>query len=917
MRSGEQIRSALVKFADRWQGYSGTERSEAQTFLNELFECYGRNRKDAGAVFEDAHASTGIMDLHLPGQLIVEMKAPKEGTRLPQHRKQALDYWHNSADVATERPAPRFVVLCSFQRFEIWEPGKYPNAPLMEFGLADLPDRYESLMVLAGEEPLFQHSSKELTRSAAVAVARIYQGLLDREAAAPESIQRFILQMVWLFFAEDFDMIEGRPTEQTLKFLTEVGEVWSSYLMLGGLFTSLNDPDDHGRRGVLKGTQYVNGDLFNKPALVHLTREEAAELLEICRYDWRQVDPTIFGSLIEGFLSSDRSALGAHYTHEVDILKIVRPTIVKPWRARIDAVTTPDEGVALLDELCRFRVLDPACGCGNFLYVAYRELRHLEHTLKERITSLAKASGLPVPTELPYFPLRNMQGIDVVPMATAVARVTLWMGHRQMIEKYGAAEPPLPLVSLASIRTADALRVPWPETDCIVGNPPFLGSQFMRDAHGDDYLKWLTITFKVGIKDFCVYWFRRAHQHLKPGQRAGLVGTNSISQNRARSVSLEYVTSNGGVITDAVSSQTWPGEAKVHVSLVNWVNAPTKPPTEFMLDNKPVSGITAELRPPELSTGDAPALPANKGRCFQGMTPVGEGFILSDVEAKTLLVATDADYRDVVRPYLIGEDIADHPEQRPGRWIIDFGHRPLELAMKYPAAIKIVRERVKPVRETNRDRFRRENWWRFGRPYTAVRDALSGLPRYIGAGRVGKRLLLTWCDAWTCPSDLVYVFAFDDDYSMGVLSSFTHSAFAWSQSSTLKRDIRYTPTSAFLPFPWPYPVTDEQRERVAEASRRMIARRQEICAEEQIGLTRLYNLVDDGAYADLRKLHRDLDEAVAACYGWPKSIAQDKDEISRRLMALNAEIVAGQRPYDPFAGRDGQSIAQQLGLPVA
>ena len=917
MRSGEQIRSALVKFADRWQGYSGTERSEAQTFLNELFECYGRNRKDAGAVFEDAHASTGIMDLHLPGQLIVEMKAPKEGTRLPQHRKQALDYWHNSADVATERPAPRFVVLCSFQRFEIWEPGKYPNAPLMEFGLADLPDRYESLMVLAGEEPLFQHSSKELTRSAAVAVARIYQGLLDREAAAPESIQRFILQMVWLFFAEDFDMIEGRPTEQTLKFLTEVGEVWSSYLMLGGLFTSLNDPDDHGRRGVLKGTQYVNGDLFNKPALVHLTREEAAELLEICRYDWRQVDPTIFGSLIEGFLSSDRSALGAHYTHEVDILKIVRPTVVKPWRARIDAVTTPDEGVALLDELCRFRVLDPACGCGNFLYVAYRELRHLEHTLKERITSLAKASGLPVPAGLPYFPLSNMQGIDVVPMATAVARVTLWMGHRQMIEKYGAAEPPLPLVSLASIRTADALRVPWPETDCIVGNPPFLGSQFMRDAHGDDYLKWLTITFKVGIKDFCVYWFRRAHQHLKPGQRAGLVGTNSISQNRARSASLEYVTSNGGVITDAVSSQTWPGEAKVHVSLVNWVNTPSEPPTEFVLDNQLVSGITAELRPPELSTGDAPALPANKGRCFQGMTPVGEGFILSDVEAKTLLVATDADYRDVVRPYLIGEDIADHPEQRPGRWIIDFGHRPLELAMKYPAAIKIVRERVKPVRETNRDRFRRENWWRFGRPYTAVRDALSGLPRYIGAGRVGKRLLLTWCDAWTCPSDLVYVFAFDDDYSMGVLSSFTHSAFARSQSSTLEDRLRYTPTSAFLPFPWPYPVTDEQRERVAEASRRMIARRREICAEEQIGLTRLYNLVDDGAYADLRKLHRDLDEAVAACYGWPKSIAQDKDEISRRLMALNAEIVAGRRPYDPFAGRDGQSIAQQLGLPVA
>lgn len=365
MRSGEQIRAALANFVYRWQTYAGTERSEAQTFLNELFECYGRNRKDAGAVFEDAHASNGIMDLHLPGLLIVEMKAPRETGRLDQHRTQALDYWHNSADVATARPAPQFVVLCSFHRFEIWEPGKYPNAPLLEFPLTELPDRYESLMVLAGDEPLFNQSSKQLTKAAASAVANVYHGLLDRQAARPESIQRFILQMVWLFFAEDYDMIEGRPTERTLQFLVNQADVWSSYLMLGGLFTALNDADDHGRHGVLKGTRYVNGDLFAKPALVHLTKDEAAELLRIAEYNWRRVDPTIFGSLIEGFLSADRSALGAHYTHEVDILKIVRPTVVKPWRVRIDAVATPEEGVALLEELCRFRVLDPACGCGT------------------------------------------------------------------------------------------------------------------------------------------------------------------------------------------------------------------------------------------------------------------------------------------------------------------------------------------------------------------------------------------------------------------------------------------------------------------------------------------------------------------------------------------------------------------------
>ncbi|XTZ16486.1 DNA methyltransferase [Micromonospora echinospora] len=916
MRSGEQIRTALVTFVSRWQFYAGTERSEAQTFLNELFECYGRNRKDAGAVFEDAHSSTGIMDLHLPGVLIVEMKAPKETTRLAQHRTQALDYWRNSADVATGRPAPQFVVLCSFHRFEIWEPGKYPNAPLLEFELAELPDRYESLMVLAGEESLFhQGNNKELTKAAATAVAQVYRGLLDRQAAAPDTIQRFILQMVWLFFAEDWDMITGRPTEKTLEFLVKHGQFWSSYLMLGGLFTSMNDPDDHGRHGVLKGTTYVNGDLFDRPALVHLTTDEAAELLKIAEYNWRRVDPTIFGSLIEGFLSAERGALGAHYTHEVDILKIVRPTVVKPWRARIDEISTPDEGVALLEELCRFRVLDPACGCGNFLYVAYRELRHLEHTLKERITTLAKASGLPVPTGLPYFPLANMYGIDVMPMAAAVARVTLWMGHRQMIEQYGPAEPPLPLVSLGSIRTADALRVPWPEVDCIVGNPPFLGSQHMRETHGDDYLKWLTSTFKVGIKDFCVYWFRRSHDHLKPGQRAGLVGTNSISQNRARSASLEYVVNNGGVITDAVSTQVWPGEAKVHVSLVNWIKAPATPLADFTLDNRPVAGITAELRSPERSTNQASPLAANKSRCFQGPIPVGRGFVLESVEAQQIL-ARDEKYRNVVRPYITSDDISEDPGQQPRRWIVDFAQLPLEAAAKYPLALTLVRQRVKPDRERNNRPLYRQNWWQFGEARPGMRAALEGLPRYIAAGRVGKRLLLTWCEPWTCPSDLVYVFAFDDDYSMGVLSSFTHSSWAWSQSSTLKGDLRYTPTSAFLPFPWPYPVSDEQRRQVAETCRQMIARRQEICADQQFGLTKLYNLVDEGAYVDLKQLHRELDEAVTACYGWPKKIAQDKDEIARRLLALNADIAAGKQPYDPFGANNGQVIAQQLGLPV-
>ena len=269
-----------------------------------------------------------------------------------------------------------------------------------------------------------------------------------------------------------------------------------------------------------------------------------------------------------------------------------------------------------------------------------------------------------------------------------IARVTLWMGHRQMMELFGPAEAPLPLVDLSGIQAADALRIAWPETDAIIGNPPFLGSQHVRAALGGPYVDWLKSEFGVGVKDLCTYWFRRAQDHLSAGQRAGLVGTNSVSQNRARGASLDYIAATGGVITDAVSSEKWPGDAKVHVSLVNWVKEPAGPPTAFTLDAEPVAGITTSLRGAATQGWTPVALASNEGRCFQGPIPVGAGFIVSAEEAEALLRRTDAAYREVVRPYLTASDIAEGPAQRPGRWAIDFGQVALETATRFPAALE-------------------------------------------------------------------------------------------------------------------------------------------------------------------------------------------------------------------------------------
>ncbi|KAA6436201.1 class I SAM-dependent DNA methyltransferase [Agrococcus sediminis] len=428
VRSGAEIQHALSRFVAKWRTYQGSERAEAQTFLNELYAAYGSDRTEAGAKFEHFASSAGFMDLHQPGVLIVEMKKPGRG--LEEAADQRRRYWQESSDPTSDTPAARWVIACNFHEFEIWEPGRFPNHPRARFTLDELPDHYDALLFLQSEsiEPVFSEHRRELTTDAARHIADLYRSMADRGAAPLDEIQRFTMQLVWTLFAEDLGMLDGYPLQQLVERLLREDDP-DSARDLGYLFRLLNQKGDQNRRGIYAGTRYVNGELFAKSDAVYLTRDELLHLKRASEFDWRQVNPTIFGSLLEGVLGDEqRASLGAHYTHEADIMKIVTPTIVRPWRERIEAVATSAEARELLDELCRFRMLDPACGCGNFLYVAYRELRGLEAELKARVASLAARDGLAAPKDLPYYPLANVQGIDIEQVAVQIARVVLWMG---------------------------------------------------------------------------------------------------------------------------------------------------------------------------------------------------------------------------------------------------------------------------------------------------------------------------------------------------------------------------------------------------------------------------------------------------------------------------------------------------------
>lgn len=892
--SGEEIRRRLAEFAASWGGYQGTERSEAQTFLNGLLECYGTDRRAAGARFEE-RAGDGFMDLFWPGVCIVEMKRPTEARRLADHREQMLRYWQSSG--TPQAPAPRYVVLCAFHRFEVWEPGAVYTQPRVTFELTELPEHVDALLFLAGGQPVFVGDQTEVTREAVNLVTEVYRRLRERKAADFDVLRDFVLQSVWAMFAEDLAMLPSHVFTRVLdELLANPGR--SSRDDLGQLFAYLNEPSDRPTEGLYAGTPYANGSLFARPARVHLDREELELLRRACESSWRNVEPAIFGALLQGALGRERQwALGAHYTAEADILKIVLPTIVEPWRERIAACRTVADVQAAQDDLMRYVVLDPACGSGNFLYVAYRELRRIEAELRRRARDMRRSEGLREQQSLAvYFPLTNIKGIELDHFAVQLARVTMWMGHKLAVDELGIDERVLPLVDLSGIRRGDALRLEWPRADAIIGNPPYHGDRFLRRELGDEYVEWLKREFGIGVKDYCVYWFRKAHDHLDRGGRAGLVGTNSISQNRARGASLEYIAGNGGVITAAVSKQPWPGDAVVNVSIVNWVKAPLGAPRSRVLDGHEVREITASLRRTEDDVSAAVQLEANARRCFYGPIPAGMGFILDKDRAEAFLSRSEAKYRDVIRPYLGGEDISNDPEQAPTRFIIDFGLRTLEEAQQYPEALNVVRLLVKPERDQTRRKAYRERWWRFAEPLVAMREATTGLSRYIGGTATGKRIFFCWVDAWTCPSNAMNVFAFDDDLAMGILSSTIHREWAKAQSSTLRVDIRYTPKSAFGTFPWPIGKAGA----VADIARAFYTRRSEICLERQIGLTKLYNEVDDGAYRDLRDLHVALDEAVAAAYGWPASAAHDPQESNRLLLELNRAIAAGEVEYHPF-----------------
>ena len=940
---------SLPDFIARWQGTKLSERSAAQSHFIQLCEVLGQpspaaaDQQGTFYTFEKGVAKTGggqgFADVWRRGYFAWEYK--KQRADLAAAYRQLLSYREDLEN-------PPLLVVCDLDRFEVHTNFTNTVTAVYAFTLADLatpaPVAGSALPALEVLRAVFSEPERlrprQTTAQVTEAAAREFAQLAQRlhlAGADPEAAAHFLMRLLFCLFAQDVQLLPPhlftRLVESTRDRPASLGP------RLRALFAAMAAGGFFGADDIA----HFNGGLFADDRVVDLSRDDLAILARCCRLSWASVEPAIFGTLFERSLDpSKRAQLGAHYTGREDILLIVEPVLMAPLRrewakaqeqaqaliARRDAATTPrtreNQRDALRQLLLSFstrlagvRVLDPACGSGNFLYVALKQLMDLE---KEVITFAAKAA---LTTWFPQVKPEQLYGIEVNPYAHELAQVVVWIGYLQWLHDNGyvaSGAGRTILRPLDNITEQDAILAcdaagkpvgpPWPEADVIIGNPPFLGGKRLRAALGHGYVERLFELYAGRVPheaDLVCYWFERARERIAAGtaRRAGLLATQGIRGGANRRV-LERIKETGDLFM-AWSDREWVLDgAAVHVSLVGFDDGRE---TTRTLDGKPVPTIHADLTGTTDLTAARP-LAENAGLSFMGDTK-GGAFDIPEAVVRELLAAplnpNGRPNSDVVRPWVNGLDLTRRPR---GMWIIDFGvAMPEGEAALYEAPFEYVRRHVKPERE--RSRTTRSEWWLHERPRVDMRAATAALPRYVCTPRVSKHRLFVWLEHPTLPDSATIAFARDDDYFFGVLHSRPHELWARGTGTQVREaesGFRYTPSSTFETFPLPWPPGEEPSDAprvdaIAQAARELVGRRDAWlnppgASEPELRkrtLTNLYNARPTW----LALAHRELDAAVLDAYGWPHDLTDD--DLLARLLALNLERAKATAPRLPEA----------------
>ena len=854
---------------------------------------------------------------------------------------------------------PPLLIVSDMMRFRIRTNWTNSVSKTYEFGLdglADAATRNKLKWAFSDPERLRPGESRQsLTERVAASFAKVAQSLRER-GHEPHAVARFVNRLVFCMFADDVGLL---PDQMFARMLDQACRTPAHFADLAGdLFRVMAS----GGRVGFETVAWFNGGLFDDAAALPLEKADIDFVMGASRLDWSEIDPSILGTLFERGLDPDKRAqLGAHYTDQDKIMLIVEPVIVRPWLAEWQAEKTEIEADldraasakspatrtkrrneaerryrTFLNRLRAFTVLDPACGSGNFLYLALQALKDLEH----RVQFEAEALGFQ--RAFPEVGPANVKGIEINPYAAELARVSVWIGEIQWMRRNGFSEARDPILKpLDTIECRDAIVTPdgtepdWPTADVVIGNPPFLGAYRLIAHLGEDYVSRMSSIYTgrvSGAADLVCYWFEKAGRQIALGKarRAGLVATNSI-RGGANRKALQVATAVRPIF-EAWSDEPWVVDgAAVRVSLICFARGDDPCAGGARLNGEFADEVYADLTARQAGVGvdltTVRRLQENVKVAFRGDEKGGSFDVSGDQARDWLRLPANPNSRpnaDVLTPWVNGMDLTRRPA---GRWIIDFGWTMSEGdAALYEEPFRWVRDRVyqkfMDKLRGQRSKPRRRHWWRHARPYPEMRRALDTVPRYIGTPRVAKYRLFVWLDARVCPDSATIAIARDDDTTFGILHSRFHELWSLRLCTWIGKGNhpRYTPSTTFETFPFPsglspdLPVSDyaddPRAATIGVAARRLVKLRDRWLnppewvnwVDEPVpGYPKRPVPRDEGASRALKKrtltnlynarpqwladAHAALDAAVAAAYGWPADIS-DVD-VLRELLALN------------------------------
>ncbi len=882
-----EIRANAMRFAADWADVA-SERAEAQSFWTDLFSVFGIKRRAVASFEEKVKNLKGAhdrIDVFYAGVMIGEHKS--RGQDLSKAATQAFDYIQSLQRQGRESEIPQFIVVSDFQTIVVYDlDRKDSGTPVATFSTAKLYENTKHLGFLSGYTTKPVDPEDPINIEAVEVLGKLHDAL-ERGGYKGHNLERFLVRVLFCLFADDTGIFPAEEFKALVKQSRTDGSDIGSLL---ARFFKVLDSEKNSRPAKmpeeLRELPYVNGALFQEDlGFAEFDGPSRDVLIKCCEFNWSRISPAVFGSLFQSIMAGESGAkkrrqIGAHYTSERDIMKLVRSLFLDDLKAELDAAGKDKKKLAAFqDKLAALRFLDPACGCGNFLVVTYRELRLLELEALLRLYGGKHDAERLLLDSLLKVDVDQMHGIEIEEWPARIAEVAMWLIDHQMNQKvgeaFGAPVLRLPLKKSAKIAVANALRIDWndvlPAKRCsfVLGNPPFVGKKEQNPEQKRDMaIVWGDLKGS-GTLDYVTCWYRMAANYMKGTQAAAaFVSTNSISQGEQVGIFWKSLFAQGVSIQFAHRTFAWTSEARgkahVHVVIIGLSHIQRKPKVihDYDKSTEPTTTAAANISPylvagPDIAIVRADT-PLSEGApdMTKGSEVTDNGYLLMSEKERKAIAQVCPGTGAFLRRFVGGEEFLNG-DIRYCLWLRDAA--PSEFRKCEP-----IRTRLAAVRE-----------FRLRSPKARTVD-LAESPYLFGEDRQpsSKYLLIPKVSSerrnyipigFMPPSTIVsgsaLVVPGATGYHFGILSSLMHMAWMRHVCGRLESRYQYSVNIVYNNFPWPQDVSDKQRTTVEAVAQAVLDARAEFKSQT------LANLYDPLAMPKaLRDAHKALDRAVDKCY---------------------------------------------------